>query len=71
MEVGPSGALINKFSYHELDKAVMHVYEVRPRKEHRGVDPMRSHSVGCGMTGRMQSAMQSVTPNIAAAHRML
>jgi hypothetical protein len=38
MEVGPSRALINKFAYHELDKAVMHVYEVRPRKDHRGVD---------------------------------
>jgi hypothetical protein len=32
-----------------------HVYEVRPRKDKRGVDlgfPMCSHSVGCGMLSR-------------------
>ena len=29
----------------------MHVYEVRPRKDKRGIDliPMCCHSVGCGM----------------------
>jgi hypothetical protein len=38
----------------------MHVYEVRPRKDHRGVDLFSDarRSVGCGMASRMQSAMQ-------------
>ena len=35
-----------------------HVYEVRPRKDKRGVDqfPMPCHLVACGMSGQMQSA---------------
>ena len=33
-------------------KDVKHIYEVRPRKDHRGVDLISDifHSVGCGMT---------------------
>jgi len=42
----------------------MHIYEVRPRKDHRGVDLIGDAlpSVGCGMTRRiMQSATRRTT----------
>jgi len=50
----------------------VHLYEVRPRKDPRGVDLIsdRCHSVGCGMPGQTQSATQSDTRSIAAAHMM-
>jgi hypothetical protein len=40
-----------------------HTYEVRPRKDHRGVNPISDalHSAGCGMASRMQSVTQSDT----------
>ena len=46
------------------------LYEVRSRKDHRGVDLISDalRSVGCGMTARMVPAMQSATPAITAAH---
>jgi hypothetical protein len=50
----------------------MHVYEVRPRKDKRGVDLISDvlpcPSVACGMTRRI---MQSGTRSIAAVHIML
>jgi hypothetical protein len=50
----------------------MHVYEVRPRKDKRGVD-LISDALPFGrlcMAERMQSATQLVTRNIAADHMM-
>jgi len=48
----------------------MHVYEVRPRSDHRGVD-LISDALPFGRLrcdgGRMRSAMQSTTPSFAAA----
>jgi hypothetical protein len=42
-----------------------HLYEVRPRKDKRGVDLISDacHSVGCGMT---RAIMQSATQNFTA-----
>jgi hypothetical protein len=47
-----------------------HIYEVRPRKDHRGVDliPSRCLSVGCGMASQPQLAMQLATQSFSAAH---
>jgi hypothetical protein len=47
-----------------------HVYEVRSRKDKRGVDliSMRCHSVGSGTVIQTQLATQSDTPSIAAVH---
>jgi hypothetical protein len=52
--------------------AKMHVYEIRPRKDHRGVTliPLRCHSFASGTVNQTQSAMQSATLNIAADHTM-
>ena len=48
-----------------------HVYEVRPRKDNRGVDLIfDDHSVACGMAAQMQSATQSTTRSFAAAYTM-
>jgi len=49
-----------------------HGYEVRPRKDKRGVDLISDvcHSVASGTPGQMQSAMQLDTPNTAADHIM-
>jgi len=46
----------------------MHVYEVCPRKDKRGVDliSMRCHSVRSGTLGRIRSAMPSATRCTAA-----
>jgi hypothetical protein len=50
----------------------MHIYEVRPRKDNRGVDLISDVlPVGSGMASRMRSTTQSATQNIAAAHMML
>jgi hypothetical protein len=40
---------------------MIHIYEVRPRKDRRGVDrfPISCLSVGCGMATRMLPAMLS------------
>ncbi len=47
-----------------------HIYEVRPRKDHHGVDLISDgcRSVGSGMTDRTLPAMQSATPASTAAH---
>jgi hypothetical protein len=51
----------------------MHVYEVRPRKDHRGVNLISDALPfgGCGTVSRMESAMQSTTRSLTAAHMML
>jgi hypothetical protein len=43
-----------------------HIYEVRPRKDHRGVDLIsrRCHLVAFGMESQTQSATQSDTVSI-------
>jgi hypothetical protein len=48
--------------------STVHVYEIRPRKDHRGVDliPMRCHSVACGTANQTQS----VTRRFAAGQIM-
>ncbi len=48
----------------------MHVYEVRPRKDKRGVDLMSDalFFVGCGTVSQMQSVMQWTTRSSTAAH---
>ena len=53
--------MMHRISSHAMQPT--HVYEVRPRKGHRGVDLISDacRSVACGMTGRMQSATQSAT----------
>jgi len=45
-----------------------HVYEVRPRKDHRGFDLISDALplVGCGTPERMRLRMQSATHTIAA-----
>ncbi len=52
-----------------------HVYEVRPRKDHRGVDLISDAlpfgGLWYGEPNRTQSVMQSATPRIAAVHAML
>jgi len=50
----------------------MHVYEVRPRKDKRGVELIFDAlpSVACGTVSRTQSAMQSGMQNFAADHIM-
>jgi hypothetical protein len=52
---------------------MMHVYEVRPRQDHRGVDLflMFPYSVGCGTASRLPLAMQSDMRNFTAGHMML
>ena len=54
------------------DAIKVHVYEVRPRKDKRGVDLMSDvlPLVAYGTTDRMQSATQSDMRSIAAAHIM-
>jgi hypothetical protein len=48
----------------------MHTYEIRPRKDDRGVDLISDvlKSVGCGMT---RQTMQSATLCTSAGHMML
>jgi hypothetical protein len=48
----------------------MHFYEVRPRKDKRGVDLISDalSSVGCGMTDPTLPATQSDTPATTADH---
>jgi len=50
----------------------IHVYEVRPRRDHRGVDLISDvlRSGVYGMTGRMRSRMQSSTRCTTADHMM-
>ena len=50
-----------------------HLYEVRPRKDHRGVNLISDALPfgACGTASQMQSGTQSGTPRIAAAHMML
>jgi hypothetical protein len=47
----------------------VHVYEVRPRKDHRGFDLISDalHSVGCGMVSQTPSATPLTTRSFAAA----
>jgi hypothetical protein len=61
--------------HHEQFHAMqtMHAYEVRPRKDHRGVDLISDalpHLVGCAMVSQTQSTMQSPTQSFAVAHMM-
>jgi len=48
----------------------MHEYEVRPRKDHRGVDLISEALplVGCGMASQTQSVTQLATQSFSAAH---
>jgi len=48
----------------------MHVYEVRPRKDHRGVDLISDALPfgGCGIAGRTRSRTLSATQNVSAVH---
>jgi len=51
----------------------LHIYEIRPRKDHRGVI-LNSDALPFGQlwyAGRMQSAMPSGTRCTAAIHMML
>jgi hypothetical protein len=50
----------------------MHIYEVRPRKDKRGVDLISDALPfgACGTLNRMQSAMHSGTPSFAAVKKM-
>jgi len=50
----------------------LHIYEIRPRKDHRGVN-LNSDALPFGQlyAGRMQSAMPSGTRCTAAIHMML
>ena len=49
---------------------IKHVYEVRPRRDKRGIDLISDALplVGCGTLNRMQSAMQSGTRSIATVN---
>jgi hypothetical protein len=51
----------------------MHVYEIRPRKDKRGVD-LISNVLPFGRVwyagGQMQSVVQSDTPSIVAGHML-
>jgi len=51
----------------------LHIYQVRPRKDHRGVSLTSDAppSVGCGTTILTQSGMQSAMRSFSAAHMML
>jgi hypothetical protein len=51
----------------------MHAYEVRPRKDKRGVDLISDALPFGGLwySGKTRSTMQSDTPNIAVDHMML
>jgi hypothetical protein len=48
----------------------MHVYEVRPRKDHRDVNLISDALpfVGCGTVSQAQSATQLTTRSFAVAH---
>ena len=48
----------------------MHIYEIRPRKDHRGFDLISDALplVGCGSC---KCVMQSATPNFTVAHMLL
>jgi hypothetical protein len=52
---------------------LMHAYEVRPRKDRRGVDLISDLLPfgRLGMASQIQSAMQSTTQNSTAAHMLL
>jgi hypothetical protein len=49
-------------------EAVKHLYEVRPRKDKRGIDLISDALPfgDCGMASRMQSSTQSTTPSFTA-----
>jgi hypothetical protein len=59
--------------FHDGFMTPTHVYEVRSRKDKRGVDLISDAlpSVACGTLNQTQSAMQSTTRSIAAAYTML
>jgi hypothetical protein len=50
-----------------------HAYEIRSRKDKRGVDPISNAlpSIGCGTATRMQSRTQSTTQKVMAHRTML
>jgi hypothetical protein len=55
-----------------LMQSTTHIYEVRPRKDHRGVNLIcDALPFGCGTTDQMLSAMQSDTRSTTAGHMML
>jgi len=49
---------------------MLHAYEIRPHKDHRGVDLISDALPfgACGTVTQTQSATQSDTPSIAAVH---
>jgi hypothetical protein len=55
---------------HNIPLMPVDAYEVRPRREHRGVN-LISDALPfgrCGMASQRESATQSTTQSIAAAH---
>jgi hypothetical protein len=47
-----------------------HIYEVRPRKDHRGFDLISDalRSVACGTPGQIQAPTLATAPSIAVDH---
>ena len=56
--------------WREIMICAMHTYEVRPRKDHRGVD-LISEALPFGKLWYVEVATQSSTRSIAVAHTML
>jgi len=68
-----SGIMWMAFPSLEIMASTRHAYEVRPRKDQRGVD-LISDALPFGRlwyVSRVRSQLQSVTRNTLAAHTML